>query len=136
MVTAKDSLIYRCIEALFVVRDKAAAFIDILSPEDYSPEEGNIADALAVPILQANKSDQFLPALEAMMEIWLPGKDIAATNIGFAARDDKAGKAIGIRLSLSPDKAVVVYMNRELAEIVEKEFRANIDKIFGRIIKV
>lgn len=132
--SSKETALFKYIAALICIKLEVDNFLKELHPSEWGAPEKKLAAMCADETLHNNSPSDVLAILEGALDLWLPGRDIAATGVGFVRNEEKGQKAIGIKLSLSPEKSVLCFMDRQLAEIFEKKLKENMDQHFGRII--
>lgn len=120
------------------VHKHVAALIEVYKAipqgEFYNPKELN--DAMNNPILATGNPDTLLTAIDACLNMALPGAPLYGRGIGILALTFPGGKIMpAVGIELFPGKQVLMPLSRETAEKFEALLKTAIDENFGRIIK-
>ena len=133
-----QNILYQHVDALLSVHLAALKICNAISPDDCSPEEKALFDAVQNEVLLKPGSETLmLQLLEQVLLFVLPGADIMAESMGLSKMQAGDGeRAIGIVLKIQQGKNAVNILRREAAEQFEKGLKKALDEHFGRMIRI
>jgi len=132
------NILFRHVDALLSVQLAALKICNSISPDDCSPEEKELFDAINNEVLlQVGAETLLMQLIEQMLLFVLPGADIVAESIGISKMKANDGeRALAIIFQIQQGKNAVKILTRAHAENFEKNFKQAMDQHFGRLISL